>query len=552
MWNPLQSDRTPIVIDLHDDHVVALQLLRRKGKWESGASVTIRREATADASASAHSLSEGEIAAVERSLVRQGAIGRDVILMSPPGVTCIELLELPPRTPQTPIDQLARAEIGRLARWDDSTPFQLCTWDVPDPVRRPGSEAPATTSLYAAAVQEASVETTLRLAWAQCWWVKRMVPAPLAAAAVVSELVAPRGQASSASIVVDLRNDRAAVTVVRDSAAIYHRDLPDNGLSLLLRGLVAELRLTPADAASAIELGTFSLSDSAQRGHAVCEGFAEALATELEASLAFAARRYGELRGMQLLVVGPGARLRGLSEWLAARLDLEDRGATAIDGCGPDLALAMPVAVARLSTRLAAGESMLPARQQDLIRREQVARRWLAAAAAVAVVALTTAATLYTSAFTPAAPNLARKAGLQREQTRADQEAGDARRKLAEVTTLARFEDRVRNQPDYGTLLAIIGSALDPSAALREVSLSEPSSTRAAGTSADVTAVRRLKLVGSAPSASLLTSQVTALRALDIFDRVELARTSRSASGEGVSFELTMDVVARSASTGAK
>lgn len=548
----LQTDHTPVAMDIQDDRVVAVQLVRRKGKWQRAASVIVKRQPTADASGEKTlALSGDEFATIERALTRQGVIGRQIVLMSPAAATCIELLELPPRGPGTPIEQLARAEISRLARWDDSTPFQLMTWDVPSPLRRAGTDAPPTTSLYAAALQQSTVETFLAQAWDLGWSICRIVPAPMAAAAIAAETGSTDDGVGKTAVVIDLRRERASFTLVRGTTPIYHRDLPDNGLSLLIRALVSDLNLSEADATLALDAGTFELRDASSRAYPLCESFAEALASELEASLAFAARRYGELKVESLVVVGAGSQIGGIDQWLCSRLEVSGSGANALGASSSDLTIAGCVALAKASVSTMKDRGLLPDDHRDLIRREHVARLWIAAAATITLFAGASVGTLYATSFAPADRDTSLMAGLQKEQARADADAAEAKKTLTELQTLAAFEERIIHQPDYGIVLRLIGDTLDRDAVLRELALAEPTGTRAVP-SAPAPALRRVKLTGVAPNPAVLTDQVKSLRAIDVFDHVELARTSRTANGEGVTFELTLDVVGRALTQGAK
>ena len=549
-------NHTPIAVEVHADQIIAVQLLRRKGQWQTGVSVSVRRQpAAVQADTSSLTLTEVELTALRRGLIRQGAIGREMVLMAPAGATCVELLELPPRSAQTPIDMLARAEMGRLARWDESTPFQVTTWDVPSPVRRAGADAATSTSLYAAALAETSIAPLINQLWAAGWSVQAVVPAPLAAAALfATDSASP--SANGVIVVVDLRSTHAALTLVRGGVAIYHRDLPDNGIALLLRGIVAEVGMTAENAASALESGSIELHRSGARSRAVCESFAEALAGELEASLAFAARRYGEVNISQLALVGAGARIGGLSQWLRSRLEIADP--TAPDTLG-DPTFAPCVALARRAAKAIAEPGLLPSAQRELIKREQVARLWLAGAAMVAVSALTGVAALYAMNMAPSQADEARLVGFDREQARADADAAEANRALADIRARSNFEDRLSRQPDYSAVLRLIGGTIDPSTVLRDISLAEGTSARpaanpVAGPAVDgrAAAIRKVKIAGTASAPASLTEQVALLRAIDVFANVELARTSRSPTGEGVNFELTLDLVSPVAKKGAK
>lgn len=540
MWTTQNHNRSPIALDVQDDRVVAVQLMRRKNRWTPAVVVNVsrQREATeGHAVCPMIVLSEQDMLALERGLARQGAVGRDIVLMAPPGATHVDLLELPRRGPNTPIDQLARAEMARLARWDESSPFQVSTWDVPPPLRRAGGES-AGTSLYAAALPEGAVRGLIDQLWMSGWSVQRVVPAPIAMAALAA------GAPDTLSIVIDVRLDRAALTLVRGAEAIYHRDLPDNGLSLLFRGIVAELHMSDADAEAALDLGTLDLNNAQSRACGLCEAFAEALSSELEASLAFAGRRYGELAIQRLSLIGGGARIVGLADWLRTRLEITDTAAPT-NGGSSDPVIAGCIALARTPALDRHDVGLLPATPRDLLRRERISRVWLKSAIAVALLAIAGAGGLYATTLGQGGVDQARLAGFGREQTRADADLAEAKAKLSELRSITNFQDRLANQPDYSSLLRVVGGTLDDATVLREMSMAAPAAAQSTpGSAAKAATVRRLRLIGTASAASVLTNQVSALRAIDVFANVELARTSRSADGEGVSFELSLDVVA--------
>src|SRR5438552_4094061 len=67
-------------------------------------------------------------------LHRQGFHGHNLVVAAPADKLHVELLDLPPRHSGAPIDQIARAEMMRMAKLEPNA-FEMATWDLPAPPR---------------------------------------------------------------------------------------------------------------------------------------------------------------------------------------------------------------------------------------------------------------------------------------------------------------------------------------------------------------------------------------------------------------------------------
>ncbi len=535
----LHATHSPVVLDIQPSHIKAVQIVKRRGMWHEHLSISIQRKRFNEHQAlPPTSLNEAEIALLFDALDRQGAYGSAMAVLVPSALTATHLLELPPRDANVPIELLARAEMARLCRWEDSQPFQMLHWPVPMLSRAGRDEKTAPTTLGAVAMLETELDALIAQLSVRGASIVAAVAAPLAAAEAACWLSAGDA-AGSTGIVVDVQWDRSSLAVVRDGALLYHRDLPDNGLMLLARGLAAELRIGEAEAIDAIELGTIGLDGTSPRAAALCESFVESLAAECEATFDFVTRRYGGASLTRASVLGEGAKIKGIGEELCRGL-----GIGSVPSHPPAaLNSAIPAGAARLLTKRPKDHGLLSRHARGVLQSERVGRAWAIGSLATAAVAAVATGALYLATWKSVHLEETRLAAIAHEQSQANAKAAALTKQLKDVQTAMDLHATLAKQPDMSDLVRVIENTLSRAAILTELNLTDPLSEPVSAQKPKARPFKHLRMCGTVTDSQALMDQVTRLKAIDIFENVELARSGRSPDGQSVSFDLSFDVV---------
>ena len=119
---------TPIGLDVGSHSVKAAQLRHQGERW------TVDRLAVSPRLSPSKPIDGAEVARIGSVLGRLGFRGHQLVLSLPPQLTLTAMLDLPPRAPGVPLDQIARTEFARM---HSRQPDQLETsfWDLPEPSR---------------------------------------------------------------------------------------------------------------------------------------------------------------------------------------------------------------------------------------------------------------------------------------------------------------------------------------------------------------------------------------------------------------------------------
>ena len=290
----------------------------------------------------AHVLSPSEVRRLMGTLERQGFSGHDVVLAVPNERVFSSMLELPPRSSNAPLEQIARMEVARAHRFAPDA-FEMGCWDLPAAAR-----ATKQTPVMAVACTHADAGALMDPFEAE----GMNVCALDVKAAAHARACGPLLDAESGGIVgiVDLGWSAATLSLMHQGVAIYGRTLGDSGISKLYQTLASRLGLE-------IEVIDYLLSDSGITGtdavaapHGSASGGApghrkkaatdaagliaahfEAAVHELQVSLSYAQHQYPDTPLSRLLVVGGGGCIRGVTEHLRRTLGIEARAAAPVD-----------------------------------------------------------------------------------------------------------------------------------------------------------------------------------------------------------------------------
>ena len=301
-----------IGIDLGARAIKAVQLSQRRGKWELAAAVVVPRSINA-------AIDNNTAAGIRELLFRHGFLGNDIVLSAPTKQLAVDVLELPPRASGAPIDQIARAELARTAKWDNE-PFELASWELPAP-----SRGAAGTTMMAVGLQHKHAEALLDpfeeeglnvvALDAQC--------CALARACKIYD------SADAITAVLDIGWNSSLINMVRDGVVIYQRLLSEAGLSLAHRTIANEFQLSEVEVDYVLEHvgvagGADELMDVAQsrRIQELVRWHIDTIIAELEAAFHYATHRYAQTPLNNLLLVGGGSRIAGACEYLATKMSV--------------------------------------------------------------------------------------------------------------------------------------------------------------------------------------------------------------------------------------
>ena len=361
---------TPIGIDVGARSIKAVQLGRQRfgdGRWRVTAAAEVRRDevvqaphaAQAQQSAAqqpkaAHALSGAEVRRLMATLERQGFHGGQVVLAVPNERVYSSMLELPPRSSQAPLEQIARMEVARSHRFAPDS-FEMGWWDLPAAAR-----ATKQTPVMAVACTHADATAVMDPFEAEGLSVAALDVKAGALARACSPLLA----ADAAAIIgiVDLGFTGATLSLMHQGVAIYGRTLGDCGIAKLYHTLSTRLGLevevidyilgesgitqpaaaVAADGAvpTAAAPGGRRKAKAATDAAGLIAAHFEAAVHELRVSLTYAQHQYPDTPLSRLLVVGGGGCIRGVTEHLTATLGIDARAVAPLDvaECSPAVA----------------------------------------------------------------------------------------------------------------------------------------------------------------------------------------------------------------------
>jgi len=351
---------SPIGVDVGARTVKAVQLGRDRlsaatGGWRVTAAAEVPRDEVAQPAAGApaqagsqfktsHVMTPSEVHRLMGTLERQGFRGGDVALAAPSERVVTSMLELPPRSSQAPLEQIARMEVARAHRFAPDS-FEMGCWDLPAAAR-----ATKQTPVMAVACTHTDAAAIMDPFEAEGMNVVALGVKPAALARACAPLLAADTHAIIG--IVDLGWTGAALSLMHQGVAIYGRTLGDCGLYKLYHTLSTRLGLEievidyllsesgiagPATAAAPVAPPPPRVSGGPRKTKAATDAAGliaahfEAAVHELEASLSYAQHQYPNTPLSRLLVVGGGGCIRGVTEHLRATLDIEARSVAPSD-----------------------------------------------------------------------------------------------------------------------------------------------------------------------------------------------------------------------------
>lgn len=313
---PGHRNHTPIGVDLGARQIKAMQLGPSRNGWRVRAAASFARPGLSD------QIDPRAVRQLDDVLYRRGFRGRDIVLAVPGDRLLSSVLELPAAGPGVPLEQIARMEMARLHKLEPRS-FEMACWALPAPDR-----AAKKTHMMACACAHRDADPIVDAFADQ----GLNVCALGTEADALARAGAPASQDAAGVVsILDLGWHAARLVVVHDNVITYERTLNEAGLEALHQRLhkqfdddeVAEhmlrkVGLAPADADEP-EPPTHADVRRTITGHF------EAMLNELLASLSYMSRQYPQVSLAGLSLVGAGAAVPGLAEYLETMLDVSVR-----------------------------------------------------------------------------------------------------------------------------------------------------------------------------------------------------------------------------------
>jgi Tfp pilus assembly PilM family ATPase len=320
--------RSPIGLDLGDHSIKAVQLRGDGSRWSlSAATSFVRRNPEKP-------IDSAEVERLCGVLDRAGFVGRDVVVAAPSTDLMTGILDLPPRSPGVPFDQIARMEFARVHKCEPQS-FELSYWDLPTPARAAkGTQVMSVAYAHSAADRYLDVVESAGL---------NVVAVDSAASAMTRSCSAFTEIGTTA--ILDLGHSGASLALTQSGMLTYERRLPDIGLKPLNAALRQQLDLGDEEISYLISVGGFGQPDD-RRG---AEQFAAArrllashfapLLQDLRLTFTYAEQQYPQAPVKLLLLVGGGAAIAALDQHMQSALDVDVRTVKPSDvlECPPEL-----------------------------------------------------------------------------------------------------------------------------------------------------------------------------------------------------------------------
>lgn len=295
----------PIGIDLGGRWLSAAQVRRVGARVELAAASRVRRLSPGPGRPDGR-----DLARLVDTLERRGFVGRRAVLAAPDDKLVASVLQLPAAAPGVPMGEIARDELAREHRKDPSL-LACAWWELPATDRsEPGTPVMAVGLAHAdgAAAIDAIEQAGLEVVAIDC------------AAMALARAAAPASPAGGLAAVVDAGWNAATIVLARDGLPIFQRRLSDLGLASLHRQ-VREAFDTDDEGADAL-LAEAGRPDGPEDVARLVGATKSALAREVAAALAYAARRFPGVEPRCVAVVGDGSAVGGLAAGVAAACEL--------------------------------------------------------------------------------------------------------------------------------------------------------------------------------------------------------------------------------------
>lgn len=300
--------KSPIGIDVGASCVKAAQLQRTRRGWRVTALAAFDRIERTDLP------SAPEIDRLSEVLDRAGFAGADVVVGAPRSRLRSAVLDLPPRKSGAPLEQICQAEVSRMFRMTPGS-YEMHAWEIPSLSSRSQLTQMAASALAwddGAALASAFEAAGLRVAAID------LAPEALARACAPAMHDLPE-----LSILIDLGDGGLDLVVFRGGDAVYQRRLEPFGIGWAIAAVARKLAVSERGAGSLVRRIGFATPPGpgtdatvVSRTRAVLREQIQSILSEVLSSVSYALDRFPGESVTALRLVGGGARMPGLADYI--------------------------------------------------------------------------------------------------------------------------------------------------------------------------------------------------------------------------------------------
>ena len=313
-----------IGVDVGGRHVKAVQFNRSSAGWRIEAAASMPRTEIGS------EITRPEVHRLCEVLAKGPFKGRSIVLAAPSDKLMTTIMRLPPRASGAPVEQLARSELARMHGCDPET-FEMACWDLPDPAR-----AGESTYVMAAACAHDEANALLDVFEAEGLDVQVL---EIHASAVARACAPVLEDVSGIAAVLDLGWSLERLVLLYQGVVVYERKRPKGGLHALVSTLKDRLKLG-AERVERLLMAGGLLSPEADEGRdkevaetvrAVAAAHFDTMVEEMRMPVSYVCNQYPDAGTERLLLVGGGAKIAGLAEYLGSRLEFDVRNVRLAD-----------------------------------------------------------------------------------------------------------------------------------------------------------------------------------------------------------------------------
>jgi Tfp pilus assembly PilM family ATPase len=316
----LGLSHSPIGLDAGSRFIKAAQIQYTRGQPRISATASIQRLSD--------QLDIAEVRRIGDILYRQGFTGTQIRMAVPPAKMLTSILELPPRTANSPFDQLARVEFSRHQKCEPDA-FEMAWWELPQ-----ASRVSKTTSVMAVGCRYTDANSILDPFDTVGLDVLSLDSGSLAAARACANVLGGQGGISA---ILDLGWRSASLVILHDQTIIYDRPLGEAGIEQLYKDLSQSLgiKFDVIDVVISQTACQNPLNETSSDAHReiarAIDGHFSTLLKDLELSFSYAANHYASSTVDRLLLIGGGASIPGLVESWTQHLGIKVQVVRAAD-----------------------------------------------------------------------------------------------------------------------------------------------------------------------------------------------------------------------------
>jgi type IV pilus assembly protein PilM len=346
---------SPIGLDVGARYVHAAQLVRANSSdgWKLHAAASFPRATESYGGL----LTIDEANRIADVLFRRNFLGSNIVLAVPDEKLLTTNLELPPRTGEIPLDEIARAEFVRSLKVE-SDPIEFAYWDLPAPAR-----AAKTTHVMAVGCKHADCEPAIDALESASLELRAIDVAACALTRACQKISAPPNEITA---IADIGWRAVRLFVVHQGVVSYQRSLAGYGIERLHGALAEQFNAAGQDAVIEQVLRRVAISDVEIKGSRESDALAanvdarrvlrshfDAVTAEIITSLSYTSHQYPDAAISRVVLCGGGASIKGLADYVktqltnaASSVDVSQLVRTSDEAIGADPSLTLAVGLA--------------------------------------------------------------------------------------------------------------------------------------------------------------------------------------------------------------